>query len=128
MFCFSLLLQSKRKVYNIQLNQLLAVISKRNVPEAWVSYFFTDLAARKIFCIYVCMYLCMCVCIHGGGCNFNPFDTSTHNTREGLVKRKIQFEDGLCRSHMSDNTFLQKFQNLMKVVISILLLPNLVYI
>ena len=45
-----------------------------------------------------------------------------------IHKIKFQLEDRLCGSHRSENTFLQKFKNLIKVVISIRLLPKLVNI
>ena len=41
---------------------------------------------------------------------------------------KFQLEDRLCGSLRSENTFLRKFKNLIKVVISIRLLPKLVNI
>ena len=54
-------IRSGRKVYDIFKNKLFTVISKRNVVQAWESYFFNDFAAGMIFCIYVCKSVRMCV-------------------------------------------------------------------
>ena len=84
-FYFSLLLRSRRKVYQILLNQLLAETSERKVPETWQLYFSIDLAAGKIFCMCVCVcvcaYVCVCVCVcmyvckHCRGRNFYSIGT-----------------------------------------------------
>ena len=40
----------------------------------------------------------MCVCLRYRGRNFYPIATK-FVIQVGLVKSKVQFEDGLCRSH-----------------------------
>ena len=62
-FYFSLLLQSKRKVYLILLNKLLTVISREKVPEVIELYFSPDLMAGKILCMYVCVFVRVYVCM-----------------------------------------------------------------
>ena len=57
------------KYHHILLNLLLTAIFKLKVTEAWDSKFSTDLAAGKIFCMY------MYVCIHDRDRNFYPIDT-----------------------------------------------------
>ena len=79
-----------QKVYHILLNQLLTVFSEQKVPETWELYLSTDLAAGKIFCMYVC--------IHARGDNFYPIDTK-YGVQIGLVKCRVKFKEGPCRSH-----------------------------
>ena len=40
----------------------------------------------------------MCVCLRSGGRNLYPIATK-FGTRVGLVKSKVEYEEGLCRSH-----------------------------
>ena len=54
-------------------------------------------------CVCVCVYVCVCVCVcvyvcyHSTGRNFYPIYTK-FGAQVGLIKSKVKFEDGLCRS------------------------------
>ena len=101
--CLSLLLWNRRKIYHIFIIQFWLQKSQR--PGSHIS---PPISMINRFSV--------CNCIHARGRNFYPTDT--------LVKIQFKFEDGLCRSQSSWNTFFKNFKNLIKIVIS----PNLTYI
>ena len=85
----------------------LFLISWREFPQVWESYFSTDLGAGNIFCMCVCMYMCILRCIHPRVRNFNPIDT-TFCTQGVLVKSKVWLEDEICRPHRDPQDHYQK--------------------
>ena len=56
------------------------------IPEAWELYVSTNLAAGKIFCMYVCM-------LRSRGRNFYPIATK-FGTQVGLLKSKVSTKMG----------------------------------
>ena len=60
---------------------------------------FTNLAAGKIFCLCVC--LCVCVCVYVCALEVAILIRlhQIFDTQVGQVKSKVEFEDGLCKSH-----------------------------
>ena len=62
------------------------------------------------FDLIAVLYVCICLKARDRNFNFTKFGTQV-----GLVKSKVQLEDGLCGSHRSANTFLQNLENLIKI-------------
>ena len=93
LFCLSLLLRNRRKVYHILLNKLLAVTSKRTQRHVgYISPLILRLK-RDFLCV------CVCVCALARGCILYPIATK-FGTQVGLVKSKVKFEGGLCNYAM----------------------------
>ena len=65
--------------------------------------------------------------LHARGRNFYLIKTK-FDTQEGSVKSKVKFEEALCGSHRSRNTFLQIFKNLIKAIISGILWNGVIYV
>ena len=63
----------------------------------------------KIFCIFVCGGVRMYMCLQARIRNFYPFDTK-FGTQAGPIKSQVEFEDVLCGSYRSGNTFLENLE------------------